>query len=122
MKSRIVSAVFFLCGLFLSPQSFAGGKYPVCKGVPDEVKLTIIKPEAEINLKPDCWSSLVVVADYAKDVHVFYAGKGKVECLRLVGVTLADGFPVAVALDNKFRLRGNGKFTIRITSYMGPEV
>ncbi|HUX35415.1 MAG TPA: hypothetical protein VMV71_00070 [Candidatus Paceibacterota bacterium] len=118
----IVSAVFFLFSLALSAQVFAGGKYPVCKGVPQEIHLTIKNPFAEIQLKPDCWSSLVVVADYAKTIDTFYAGKGKVESLRLVGIIMVNDTPVVFALNNRFRLRGDGKITIRISSYNGAEI
>lgn len=114
--------MFLLYTLFLSPQVFADDKYPICKRVPAKIHLTIKSPTAEINLKPDCWSSLIVVAEYAKTVNTFYVGKGSVESLRQVGVVLVDGVPIAFAMDNKFRLRGNGKFSIRIASYMGAEI
>jgi hypothetical protein len=122
LQPKWITLVIVLLFWAASNSSKAGGdEYPVCKEVPASIRLTIKNPVAEIELRPDCWSSLIVLADYVKSVNTSYFGKTKPRALYLVGVTVIDGIPVAIMFRNKFRLRGDGKFTIKIFRYVGAD-
>ncbi len=119
VKTKIAFAGLLIFSLAIPLQASAGDEHALCrKGAKDAV-LSVNNPEVEIQLKPSCWSVMVVVPDYAMAVHIFYVGKGDVKYSFPAGerfiVYDENGKAISAVIgDDKFRMKGNGKVTIRI--------
>ena len=117
-----IASAFLLFAFLLPFYAFAGGKYHVCKNAPEEIKLDFLNPKIELQLRPDCLSGEIVVADYVLDFGYVFAGHGELRCLCQINVTMVDGVEIKVERGKKLRLRGDGKITIFVTKYAGIEI
>ena len=123
MKTKIAFVTFLLFNLSLLSTAFADEKHPLCQEVSKDIHLAINQPVAEIELRPTCWSSLVVVADYVEAISISYTGKGNMKFSFPAGVTFDnDGTAAVIMVNNKFRILGNGKITIKIVHSSGVEI
>jgi hypothetical protein len=123
MKTKIMSAAFLLLsGLLYPTQAVADEEYPVCQENSEEIRLTLDESRVEIELKPNCWSSLIIISDYATAIDVSYSD---VVPPKFLFSREAKTTPYKVngahrfAVDKKqFRLLGVGKVVIKAIHYL----